>query len=49
MQAVLLIGFHEHEVQAFRGIMLDMDADMVKVKYYDSHTICSGQCAMDMQ
>ena len=32
-QAVLLVGFHEHEVQAFRGIMLDMDADMVKVKH----------------
>lgn len=31
MQAVLLVGFQEHEVQVFRGIMLDMEADMVKV------------------
>ena len=31
LQAVLMIGFHEHEIQAFRSVMLDMDADMVKV------------------
>lgn len=35
--AVLLVGFHEHEVQAFRGIMLDMDADMVKIIICDQH------------
>lgn len=29
--AVLLVGFHEQEVQKFRSIMLDMDADMVKI------------------
>ena len=49
MQAVLLVGFHEHEVQAFRGIMLDMDADMVKVKHRDIHSTCKGQCSMHMQ
>lgn len=26
-----MVGFHEHEVQAFRSVMLDMEADMVKV------------------
>lgn len=31
VQAVLLVGFQESEVQVFRGIMLDMEADMVKV------------------
>ncbi|KAL3148075.1 hypothetical protein ABBQ38_014360 [Trebouxia sp. C0009 RCD-2024] len=29
--AVLMVGFHEHEVQAFRSVMLDMEADMVKI------------------
>jgi len=29
--AVLMVGFQEHEVQAFRSIMLDMEADMVKI------------------
>lgn len=28
-----MVGFHEHEVQAFRGVMLDMEADMVKVHF----------------
>lgn len=32
-----MIGFHEQEIQAFRSVMLDMDADMVKV---DSETFC---------
>lgn len=31
MQAVLLIGFSQYEVDAFRAFMIDMDADMVKV------------------
>ena len=31
LQAVLLVGFQESEVQVFRGVMLDMEADMVKV------------------
>lgn len=31
LQAVLMVGFHEHEIQAFRSVMLDMEADMVKV------------------
>ena len=30
-QAVLLIGFSQYEVDAFRAFMIDMDADMVKV------------------
>lgn len=28
-----MIGFDESEVQIFRSIMLDMDADMVKVNF----------------
>lgn len=28
-----MVGFHEHEVQAFRSVMLDMEADMVKVHF----------------
>ena len=31
VQAVLLIGFSQYEVDAFRAFMIDMDADMVKV------------------
>ena len=31
-QAVLLVGFAQQEVDAFRALMIDMDADMVKVK-----------------
>ena len=31
VQAVLLIGFSQYEVDAFRKFMIDMDADMVKV------------------
>ena len=31
LQAVLLIGFSQYEVDAFRAFMIDMDADMVKV------------------
>ena len=31
-QAVLMVGFHEDEIQAFRSVMLDMEADMVKVR-----------------
>ena len=30
-QAVLMVGFYEHEIQEFRSVMLDMEADMVKV------------------
>ena len=30
-QAVLLVGFAQQEVDAFRALMIDMDADMVKV------------------
>ena len=30
-QAVLLIGFLQSEVEAFRTFMIDMEADMVKV------------------
>ena len=30
-QAVLLIGFLQHEVDSFRGMMLDMDADIVRL------------------
>ena len=33
LQAVLMIGFQEHEIQAFRSVMLEMDADMVKVSF----------------
>ena len=33
MQAVLLIGFSQYEVDAFRAFMIDMDADMVKVSF----------------
>ncbi|KAA6423434.1 MAG: hypothetical protein FRX49_06495 [Trebouxia sp. A1-2] len=45
--AVLLVGFHEHEVQAFRGIMLDMDADMVK-RVGDRAVILSGMNAAEI-
>ena len=31
VQAVILIGFTQYEVDAFRKFMIDMDADMVKV------------------
>ena len=33
VQAVLLIGFSQYEVDAFRAFMIDMDADMVKVNF----------------
>ena len=36
MQAVLLIGFSQYEVDAFRKFMIDMDADMVKVSLQDA-------------
>jgi hypothetical protein len=32
MQAVLMIGFAEYEVDLFRKFMIEMDADMVKVR-----------------
>lgn len=32
LQAVLMVGFYAHEIQAFRSVMLDMEADMVKVE-----------------
>ena len=28
-----MVGFYEHEIQAFRSVMLDMEADMVKVTH----------------
>jgi len=31
VQAVLLVGFAQYEVDQFRSFMIDMDADMVKV------------------
>lgn len=31
VQAVLLVGFMPHEVDSFRSMMNDMDADIVKV------------------
>lgn len=31
LQAVLLVGFMPQEVDAFRSLMNDMDADIVKV------------------
>lgn len=38
VQAVLLIGFMEDEVDKFKGLMVSMDADMVKVR---DHAGCS--------
>ena len=40
MQAVLLIGFSQYEVDAFRKFMIDMDADMVKVGSQGIGTFC---------
>lgn len=41
MQAVLLIGFSQYEVDAFRKFMIDMDADMVKVSLqHAKHNPC---------
>jgi hypothetical protein len=34
LQAVLLVGFMPAEVDAFRAMMNDMDADIVKVTHY---------------
>ena len=31
VQAVLLVGYAQYEVDQFRAFMIDMDADMVKV------------------
>jgi hypothetical protein len=32
LQAVLLVGFFQEEVDQFRSMMLEMEADMVKVR-----------------
>ena len=32
VQAVLLVGFFQEEVDQFRSMMLEMEADMVKVR-----------------
>ena len=32
LQAVLLVGYAQYEVDQFRAFMIDMDADMVKVR-----------------
>jgi hypothetical protein len=32
LQAVLLVGFMQSEVDAFRALMNEMDADIVKVR-----------------
>lgn len=42
MQAVLLIGFSQYEVDAFRKFMIDMDADMVKVSLKSANAFSSA-------
>lgn len=38
-----MIGFQEQEIQAFRSVMLEMDADMVKVDSVNSCKLCFQQ------
>lgn len=42
--ALLMIGFDESEVQIFRSIMLDMDADMVKIIVCDRQMFQGTLC-----
>jgi hypothetical protein len=41
LQAVLLVGYAQYEVDQFRAFMIDMDADIVKVRL---QLIISGLC-----
>ena len=34
LQAVLLIGFAQHEVDAFQALMISMNGDMIKVSEF---------------
>jgi hypothetical protein len=40
--AVLLVGFMAHELEAFRGMMLSMEADTVKVCVWCGKCSCTG-------
>jgi hypothetical protein len=41
-QAVLLVGFLQPEFESFRAMMIDMEADMVKVRGRSGAGLSSG-------